>query len=115
MAQRILGLDLGATSVKAVLLESTFRGFALLDAGSAPLGPAEGGRSSLERQAAAARELRAQADTAALALVPPPVTPRVWRARYAAPAQPASTSASPVATSGPPRDMEEKSSDPVPP
>jgi general secretion pathway protein L len=37
MAQRILGLDLGASAVKAVLLESTFRGWTVLDAARAPL------------------------------------------------------------------------------
>ncbi len=37
MAQRILGLDLGANAVKGVLLESTFRGYTVLDAGRAPL------------------------------------------------------------------------------
>ena len=31
MAQRILGLDLGAHAVKAVLLESTYRGYAVVD------------------------------------------------------------------------------------
>jgi len=40
MAQRILGLDLGATAVKAVLLESSFRGFAVRDHASAPVGEA---------------------------------------------------------------------------
>jgi general secretion pathway protein L len=59
MAQRILGLDLGATSVKGVLLDSTFRGFSLVDAGSIPLGAADGGASTVDRQAAAARELLA--------------------------------------------------------
>jgi general secretion pathway protein L len=37
MAQRILGLDLGASAVKAVLVESTFRGWTVLDAARAPL------------------------------------------------------------------------------
>src|SRR6266508_5351568 len=32
MAQRILGLDLGASAVKAVLVESAFRGFEIVDA-----------------------------------------------------------------------------------
>jgi len=37
MAQRILGLDLGASAVKAVLLESSFRGFSVLGAATEPL------------------------------------------------------------------------------
>jgi general secretion pathway protein L len=37
MAQRILGLDLGASAVKAVLVESTFRGWTVVDAARAPL------------------------------------------------------------------------------
>jgi general secretion pathway protein L len=40
MAQRILGLDLGAHAVKGVLLESTYRGFAVVDVATAPLPPA---------------------------------------------------------------------------
>ncbi len=40
MAQKILGLDLGARSVKAVLLEGSFRGFAVADSASVPLPPA---------------------------------------------------------------------------
>jgi general secretion pathway protein L len=56
MAQRILGLDLGASAVKAVLLESTFRGWAVLDHGRAPLGDGPPGPG---RQAAAVRELLA--------------------------------------------------------
>jgi general secretion pathway protein L len=70
MAQRILGLDLGAHDVKAVLVESTFRGYAVtataraaVPAGEAPLGA---------RQAAAVRELLAGGalafDTAIVAL-----------------------------------------------
>ncbi len=39
MAQRILGLDLGAAAVKAVLLESTFRGFDVLRTATVPLPP----------------------------------------------------------------------------
>jgi general secretion pathway protein L len=49
MAQRILGLDLGAHAVKGVLLESTYRGFAVLDAAQAPVPPGEA--PLLERQA----------------------------------------------------------------
>lgn len=41
MAQRILGLDLGASAVKAVLLESTFRGWTVL--GTARVALPEGG------------------------------------------------------------------------
>jgi general secretion pathway protein L len=37
MAQRILGLDLGASAVKAVLLESAYRGYVVLDHARAPL------------------------------------------------------------------------------
>src|SRR6266540_2018153 len=39
MAQRILGLDLGAGAVKAVLVESAFRGFEIVDTARAPLEP----------------------------------------------------------------------------
>lgn len=55
MAQRILGLDLGAKSVKGVLLESTFRGWTVADSGVLPV---EAGEAPLrDRQAAAAKEL----------------------------------------------------------
>jgi len=58
MAQRILGIDLGAYAVKAVLLESTYRGFAALDHGVKAVPPAgEGGAPLLARQLAALREL----------------------------------------------------------
>ena len=56
MAQRILGLDLGAGAVKAVLLESTFRGWTVLDAAREPLGD---GPSGPGRHAAAVRALLA--------------------------------------------------------
>jgi general secretion pathway protein L len=56
MAQRILGLDLGASAVKAVLLESTFRGWVVLDAARAPLGEGAPGPG---RHAAAVKELLA--------------------------------------------------------
>jgi general secretion pathway protein L len=61
MAQQILGLDLGAHAVKAVLLESTYRGFAVLDAARAPVPAAEGEDAPplLARQAAALRDLLA--------------------------------------------------------
>ncbi len=54
MAQRILGLDLGASSVKAVLLESAYRGYAVLDTARAPLGEGAPGPG---RHAAAVRAL----------------------------------------------------------
>ena len=37
MAQRILGLDRGAHAVKAVLVESTFRGYAVTRAALVPV------------------------------------------------------------------------------
>ena len=40
MAQRILGLDLGATAVKGVLLESAYRSWSVVDAAAVPLLPA---------------------------------------------------------------------------
>jgi general secretion pathway protein L len=58
MAQRILGIDLGAYAVKAVLLESTYRGFAVLDHGAALVAGGEG--SLLERQVEALRGLLAE-------------------------------------------------------
>jgi general secretion pathway protein L len=59
MSQRILGLDVGASRVKGVLLESSYRGFAVLDAAAEPvLPPAEGTEQPLrERQAAAVQRL----------------------------------------------------------
>ncbi|ACG71951.1 Fimbrial assembly family protein [Anaeromyxobacter sp. K] len=59
MAQHILGLDLGAHAVKAVLLESTYRGYAVLDTASAPVPTAEGDDAPplLARQAAAVHQL----------------------------------------------------------
>jgi general secretion pathway protein L len=55
MAQRILGLDLGAHVVKAVLVESTFRGFAVSATARVPL---PGGDAPLpERHAEAVRTL----------------------------------------------------------
>src|SRR5215208_2598010 len=70
MAQRILGLDLGASAVKAVLLESAFRTCAVVDTARAPLEPhppeppspqgGEGGvpgRTLATRHAAAVRAL----------------------------------------------------------
>jgi general secretion pathway protein L len=59
MAQRILGIDMGATAVKAVLIGSTFRGYEILGAASLRVLPAaEGSNQTLrDRQVAAAREL----------------------------------------------------------
>jgi general secretion pathway protein L len=74
MARRILGIDLGATSVKCVLLESAYRGFTIVDAAAQPLpAPAEGAPATLrDRQATALRELVAARgwtyETAAVAL-----------------------------------------------
>src|SRR5512138_1602538 len=61
MAQTILGLDLGSHSVKAVLLESTMRGWTLVGAARTPVAPAAEGdaRPLVERQAAAVRDLLA--------------------------------------------------------
>lgn len=60
MAQSILGLDVGARAVKAVLLSSAYRGFEVADHAEAPLEPAvEGGPSLRERQAAALGRLLA--------------------------------------------------------
>jgi general secretion pathway protein L len=67
---RILGLDLGAGAVKAVLLETSFRGWSVLDHARAPLGeegpspapaaPAAGEGGPFARHAAAARALLAE-------------------------------------------------------
>jgi general secretion pathway protein L len=57
MAQRILGLDLGARSVKAVLLETTLRGFEVAAAADVPV--PQGAETLRERQGAAVRELLA--------------------------------------------------------
>ena len=61
MAQRILGIDLGARTVKLVLLQSTFRAFTVLDHVRAELPPAgePPGAPLLARQAAALGELLA--------------------------------------------------------
>ncbi|HZY05500.1 MAG TPA: pilus assembly protein PilM [Anaeromyxobacteraceae bacterium] len=60
MPQRVAGLDLGSASVKAVLLESTFRGHAVLDAASVPVAPDGEGQPGLrERQVAALQGLLA--------------------------------------------------------
>ena len=44
MSHPILGLDLGSRRVKAVLLETTLRGFTVTGAAEAPIPPADGGR-----------------------------------------------------------------------
>ncbi|MFT3914348.1 MAG: pilus assembly protein PilM [Anaeromyxobacteraceae bacterium] len=60
MAQRILGLDLGVAAVKGVLLESAYRGWTLVDHGSAPVAPAtEGGPDHPARLGAAVQALLA--------------------------------------------------------
>jgi general secretion pathway protein L len=70
MGQTVLGLDLGAHAVKAVLLESSYRGWTVADAAKAPV-PA-GDAPLRERQAAAVRDLvaargwRTEATVAAL-------------------------------------------------
>ena len=58
MAQQILGLDVGSSRVRGVLLESTYRGFAVLDAAAEPLAPAAGpGEPLRQRQEEALRRL----------------------------------------------------------
>jgi general secretion pathway protein L len=61
MAQRILGLDLGSKSVKGVLIESTYRGFTVLDAASVMVLPKgeQPEPGPFDRQVAALRELLA--------------------------------------------------------
>jgi general secretion pathway protein L len=54
MAQRILGLDVGASRVKGVLVESSYRGFAVLDAAAEPVGPAGGAEGDLRQAQVAA-------------------------------------------------------------
>jgi general secretion pathway protein L len=83
MAQRILGLDLGAHAVKVVLLESTYRGFTVVDAATAPLGPADAGASLASRQVAAVRAI---------------VEERGWRADAAIAAFPGAAVSSHVVT-----------------
>ena len=55
MAQRILGLDLGAAGAKGVLVESTYRGFTVVDWARSASPPGDGGRA--EGQAAAVSSL----------------------------------------------------------
>jgi general secretion pathway protein L len=71
MAQRILGLDLGAHAVKAVLVESTFRGFVVAGTARAPVAASEGDASPA-RWTAAVKALLAESglsfDSAVVAL-----------------------------------------------
>ncbi|BDG04335.1 pilus assembly protein PilM [Anaeromyxobacter oryzae] len=86
MAQQILGLDLGAHAVKAVLLESTYRSWVVLDTARAEVAPAAPGGEGpplLERQAAALQALLAE---------------RGWRVDAAVAAFPGSAVASHVVT-----------------
>ncbi|HEX8908251.1 MAG TPA: fimbrial protein, partial [Anaeromyxobacteraceae bacterium] len=75
MPQRILGLDLGATSVRAVLLESSYRSFHVVEARAAPVAPeTEGAPPLRERQLAATAALLEGAlafDTALVSLPGP--------------------------------------------
>jgi len=50
MAQHILGLDIGASRVKGVLLESSYRGFAVVDAAAEPVAAASAGAEEPLRQ-----------------------------------------------------------------
>jgi general secretion pathway protein L len=78
MAQRILGLDVGASRVKGVLLESSYRGFAVLDAGAEAVEPGEA--PLRDRQAEAARRLlanRAWAFEVSMAALPGAVASHV--------------------------------------
>jgi general secretion pathway protein L len=60
MAQTILGVDLGRHSVKAVLLESAYRGFTVTGHAAAPVPPqSQGGPSLRERQGTALKGLLA--------------------------------------------------------
>ena len=57
MAQTMLGLDLGARAVKAVLLESSYRGFTVLGHATVALAPPQGDEPLRARQAAALSRL----------------------------------------------------------
>ena len=60
MAQRILGLDIGAASVKAVVVESTYRSWTVAAGGRAPVPPeAEGAAPLRDRQMEAVKGLLA--------------------------------------------------------
>src|SRR5918912_2644153 len=80
MAQRILGLDVGERSVKAVLVASAYRGYTVLATARAPV-PAASGEAPAplrERQAQAVKALLEDAhlvfDTALVALPGPSVS-----------------------------------------
>jgi general secretion pathway protein L len=60
MAQTMLGLDLGARAVKAVLLESSYRGFTVIGHATVPLAPPAEGEPLAQRQAAALGRLLAE-------------------------------------------------------
>ena len=83
MSQRILGIDLGARAVKAVLVESTYRGYTVLEHGSTVLGPEAEGATLLSRQAAALEAL---------------VSARGWRFQESVAALPGAGMASSVVT-----------------
>jgi|GEM_PF-653380 len=83
MSQRILGIDLGARAVKAVLVESTYRGYVVLEHGGAVLGPEAEGATLLSRQAAALEAL---------------VSARGWRFQESVAALPGAGMASSVVT-----------------
>jgi general secretion pathway protein L len=75
MSHSILGLDLGSRRVKAVLLDTTLRGFTVTGIAQAPVAPAvEGGPPAAERLASAVSALLADrgwsADVAAAASLP---------------------------------------------
>ena len=75
MSHPILGLDLGSRRVKAVLLETTLRGFTVTGAAEAPVPPAvDGAPPAPDRIASALRELLAErrwpGDVAAVASLP---------------------------------------------
>jgi general secretion pathway protein L len=60
MAQTMLGLDLGARAVKAVLLQSSYRGFQVLGHATVPLAAGAEGEPLRARQAAALARLLAE-------------------------------------------------------
>jgi len=75
MSHPILGLDLGSRRVKAVLIETTLRGFTVAGAAEAPVPPAaDVGPPAAERVSAALRDLLAErrwsSDVAAVASLP---------------------------------------------
>ncbi len=75
MSHPILGLDLGSRRVKAVLIETTLRGFTVAGAGEAPVAPAaDGAPPAAERVSTALRDLLAErswsGDVAAVASLP---------------------------------------------